>query len=78
MSRFKPMTREMDYLFPPSMNDWLPKHHLARFIVEIVDQLASSPAERRRTPPMTPLPFALSPPINIPTTTRSTPSANGS
>jgi len=36
MSRFKPMMREMDYLFPPSMNDWLPKHHLARFIVESI------------------------------------------
>jgi len=46
MSRFKPMTREMDYLFPPSMNDWLPKHHLARFIVEIVDQLDLTPMER--------------------------------
>jgi len=36
----------MDYLFPPSMNDWLPERHLARFIVEIVDQLDLSPLER--------------------------------
>ena len=39
MSRFKPIKRDMNYLFPPSMSDWLPEHHLARFIVEIVEQL---------------------------------------
>ena len=39
MSRFKPIKRDMNYLFPPSMNDWLPEHHLARFVVEIVEQL---------------------------------------
>jgi len=27
------------YLLPPSLDDWLPKGHLARFVVEIVDQL---------------------------------------
>ncbi len=27
------------YLFPPSVEDWLPEEHLARFVVEIVDQL---------------------------------------
>ncbi|MDP2827057.1 MAG: IS1182 family transposase, partial [Sulfuricellaceae bacterium] len=32
--------------FPPSMNDWLPEHHLARFIVEIVEQLDLKPMER--------------------------------
>ncbi len=31
--------RETAYLLPPSVNDWLPEGHLARFIVEIVDQL---------------------------------------
>jgi len=46
MRRFKPITRDMDYLFPPSMNDWLPEPHLARFIVEIVDQLDLSQLER--------------------------------
>ena len=45
MSRFKPVRRDMDYLFPPSMNDWLPEHHLARFIVEIVAQLDLKPME---------------------------------
>jgi hypothetical protein len=24
---------------PPSLQDWLPEDHLARFVVEIVDQL---------------------------------------
>jgi len=46
MSRFKPIKRDMNYLFPPSMNDWLPEHHLARFIVEIVEQLDLRPMER--------------------------------
>jgi transposase len=27
------------YLLPPSLQDWLPEDHLARFVVEIVDQL---------------------------------------
>lgn len=46
MSRFKPIKRDMNYLFPPSINDWLPKHHLARFVVEIVEQLDLKPMER--------------------------------
>ena len=39
MSHFRPIKRDMNYLFPPSMNDWLPEQHLARFVVEIVEQL---------------------------------------
>ena len=27
------------FLLPPSLQDWLPEDHLARFVVEIVDQL---------------------------------------
>ena len=46
MSRFKPIKRDMNYLFPPSMSDWLPAHHLARFIVEIVEQLDLKAMER--------------------------------
>ena len=46
MSRFQPIKRDMNYLFPPSMNDWLPAHHLARFVVEIVEQLDLKPMER--------------------------------
>ena len=38
-SKFVEVDRETLYLFPPSVQDWLPEGHLARFIVEIVDQL---------------------------------------
>jgi transposase len=38
MSRFLPYRRDQGYLLPPSMRDWLPENHLARFIVEVVDQ----------------------------------------
>jgi len=31
--------RKTAYLLPPSLDDWLPEGHLARFVVEIVDQL---------------------------------------
>lgn len=31
--------RETPYLFPPSVQDYLPEGHLARFVVEIVDSL---------------------------------------
>ena len=46
MSRFKPTKRDMNYLFPPSMSDWLPEHHLARFVVEVVEQLDLKTMER--------------------------------
>jgi transposase len=36
---FRLVDRETLFLLPPSMNDWLPEGHLARFIVEIVEQL---------------------------------------
>ena len=47
MTRFIPFTRDQDYLLPPSMNDWLPEDHLARFIVEVVEQLDLSKLIRR-------------------------------
>ena len=31
--------RDTPYLLPPSVQDYLPEEHLARFVVEIVDQL---------------------------------------
>jgi transposase len=46
MSRFQPIIRNTDFLFPPSINDWLPEVHLARFVVEIVDQLDLKEMER--------------------------------
>ena len=47
MSRqFRPITRDTPYLLPPAIQDWLPDEHLARFIVEIVDQLDLGAIER--------------------------------
>lgn len=31
--------RSTPFIMPPSVDDWLPEGHLARFVVEIVDQL---------------------------------------
>ena len=39
MRRFVTVNRDTAYLLPPSVEDWLPKDHLARFIVDIVEQL---------------------------------------
>ena len=35
--------RNQQYLFPPSVQDWLPEDHLARFVVDIVSQLDIKP-----------------------------------
>lgn len=37
--KFIPTNREQQYLFPPSIQDWLPEKQLTRFVVEIVSQL---------------------------------------
>lgn len=37
--RFRTIDRDTPYLFPPSMQDWLPQNHMARFIVDIVERL---------------------------------------
>ena len=39
MSHFRPIDRKTAYLLPPSVEEWLPEDHLARFIVEVVDGL---------------------------------------
>ncbi len=36
---FRSFDRDTLFLMPPSVQDWLPKNHLARFVVEIVEQL---------------------------------------
>lgn len=36
---FAEVDRETLFLLPPSVQDWLPKGHLARFVVDIVEQL---------------------------------------
>lgn len=39
MSHFRPIDRKTEYLLPPSIEDWLPEDHLARFIVEAVERV---------------------------------------
>jgi transposase len=43
IQKFIPTNRDQQYLFPPSIQDWLPEEHLARFIVDIVSQLNLRP-----------------------------------
>ncbi len=47
MARFVTVNRDTAYLLPPSVQDWLPKDHLARFVVDIVDQLDLSALSRQ-------------------------------
>ena len=47
MTRFVTVNRDTAYLLPPSVDDWLPKDHLARFVVDIVDQLDLSELTRQ-------------------------------
>lgn len=39
MSNFRQVDRETGYLLPPSVDEWLPERHLARFVVEVVEDL---------------------------------------
>ena len=39
MANFRTIDRQTDYLLPPSVDEWLPEKHLARFIVEVIDGL---------------------------------------
>jgi transposase len=39
MSHFVPVDRDTAYLLPPSVDEWLPKDHLARFVVEVIERL---------------------------------------
>jgi transposase len=36
MSNFRPIDRETGFLLPPSVDEWLPERHLARFVVEVI------------------------------------------
>jgi transposase len=47
MSRFIAVYRETAYLLPPSVDEWLPQNHLARFVVEVIDQLDLSELTRQ-------------------------------
>ena len=39
MANFRPIDRETGFLLPPSVDEWLPERHLARFVVEVIDGL---------------------------------------
>src|SRR5271165_636526 len=36
MSNFRPIDRDTGFLMPPSVDEWLPERHLARFVVEVI------------------------------------------
>ena len=58
MSHFRTIDRDIDFLLPPSVQDWLPEGHLARYVVEVVEGLDLSELERayagRGSPPYHP------------------------
>jgi transposase len=39
MNNFRTVDRETGFLLPPSVDEWLPQKHLARFVVEVIDGL---------------------------------------
>ena len=39
MSNFRAIDRKTGYLLPASVDEWLPERHLARFIVDVIDDL---------------------------------------
>ena len=39
MSNFRQVDRETGFLLPPSVDEWLPQRHLARFVVEVIEGL---------------------------------------
>jgi transposase len=45
MARFRPINRDTDFLLPPSVQEWLPKAHLARYVAAVVENLDLSQIE---------------------------------
>ena len=39
MSNFRLIDRDTGFLLPPSVDEWLPERHLARFVVEVIEGL---------------------------------------
>ena len=35
MNNFRPIDRQTGFLLQPSVDEWLPEKHLARFVVEV-------------------------------------------
>jgi transposase len=46
MSNFRTFDRETGFLLPPSLDEWLPEKHLARFVVEVIEALDLSSMSR--------------------------------
>jgi len=46
LDNFRTIDRKTAYLLPPSVDEWLPERHLARFIVEVIDLLDLSAMSR--------------------------------
>ena len=46
MSRFRSIDRDTDFLLPPSVQEWLPEAHLARYVAAVVEGLDLSEIER--------------------------------
>ena len=38
MNNFRVIDRETGFLLPPSVDEWLPETHLARFVVEVIER----------------------------------------
>ena len=47
LAKFIPVDRETPSFFPPTIQEYLPENHMARFVVEIVDQLDVSHISER-------------------------------
>jgi transposase len=58
--RFRAFDPHQVFLMPPSLDDWLPEGHLARFVAELVDEvldlspILASYTEKRGYPPYAP------------------------
>ncbi len=46
MSNFRQVDRDTGFLLPPSVDEWLPERHLARFVVEVIERLDVSAMAR--------------------------------
>jgi len=46
MPTFRTINRDTDFLLPPSVQDWLPEAHLARYVATVVEGLDLSEIER--------------------------------
>jgi transposase/IS5 family transposase len=46
MSHFRAVDRDTPFMLPPTVQDWLAEGHLARFVVEVIEQLDLSALER--------------------------------